>query len=178
MGLRGFFKRILPGHGEIQKHEQLSILGDILHDPNIFHLNRHSAAGGVAIGLFVAFIPLPGQMLIAALVAILLRLNLPLAVVFVWLSNPVTIPPIFYLCYRTGAFVLRETPLELKFQASFAWFSEVITNIWAPLLTGCLLLGSLSALSGYFVIRLIWRIATIRKWEERKEKNALFKKRS
>jgi uncharacterized protein len=170
MGLRRFFKRVLPEHHKFQQHEQLGVLGDILHDPNIFHLNRHSAAGGVAIGLFLAFIPIPGQMLVAALAAIYFRVNLPLAVVFVWLSNPITIPPLFFLCYKTGALMLQKTPIQLAFEPSLEWFSGIIVDIWDALLLGSLTLGGLSALTGYFVIRFIWRMAIIRKWEERKEK--------
>jgi len=175
MGLRRFFKRVLPEHHELQQHQQLGLLGDILHDPNIFHLNRHSAAGGAAIGLFLAFVPIPGQMLIAALTAIYFRVNLPLAVVFVWLSNPITIPPLFFLCYKTGALMLQKTPKQLDFDFSLEWFSEKIVDIWDELLLGSLTLGGLSALTGYFAIKLLWRLATIRKWEERKEKKRLSK---
>jgi len=173
MGLRGFFKRVLPEHHKFQQHEQLGFLGDILHDPNIFHLNRHSAAGGVAIGLFLAFLPIPGQMLLAALLAIYFRVNLPLAVVFVWLSNPITIPPLFYLSYKTGALMLQEPAKELIFQLSFEWFSEIIVDIWDELLLGSLTLGGLAALTGYFTVRLVWRMAIVRKWEERKQKKLL-----
>jgi uncharacterized protein len=173
MGLRGFFKRVLPEHHKFQQHEQLGFLGDILHDPNIFHLNRHSAAGGVAIGLFLAFLPIPGQMLLAALLAIYFRVNLPLAVVFVWLSNPITIPPLFYLSYKTGALMLQEPAKELIFQLSFEWFSEIIVDIWDELLLGSLTLGGLAALTGYFTVRLVWHMAIVRKWEERKQKKLL-----
>ena len=171
MSLRSFFKRVLPEHGKFREHRQLGLLGNILHDPNIFHLNRHSAAGGVAIGLFLAFLPAPGQMLVAAILAIYLRVNLPLAVIFVWLSNPITIPPLFYISYRTGVFLLRETPLQLTFEPTYSWFSTVIVDIWDALLLGCVVLGSLSALTGYVTLRLVWRMAIVRKWEERKEKN-------
>lgn len=170
MGLRGFFKRVLPEHHTFQQHQQLGILGDILHDPNIFHLNRHSAAGGVAIGLFLAFMPIPGQTILAALLAIYFRVNLPLAVVFVFVSNPVTIPPLFYLAYRTGALMLQETPIKLDFEFSLDWLGGVIFDIWDALLLGSFTLGGISALLGYFVIRMLWRLAIIRKWEDRKEK--------
>ncbi len=173
MALRSFFKRVLPEHRKFQQHQQLSLLGDILQDPNIFHLNRRSAAGGVAIGLFVAFMPIPGHMIIAALAAIYLRVNLPLAVVLVWLSNPLTIPPLFFLCYKTGAMLLHEPALDLHFQLTLAWLSDIIADIWEPLLLGCFSLGTLSAIAGYFAIKLLWRISTVRKWEDRKEKNRL-----
>ena len=174
MGLRGFFKRLLPEHQEIRQHQHLSLLGGLLHDPNIFHLTRHSAAGGVAIGLFLTFIPVPGQMLIAALLAIYFRANLPLAIVFVWISNPLTIPPLFYLSYKTGALILQEPALELSFEFSIDWFMSIIFEVWNALLLGALTLGSLSALAGYFLIKLLWRMTIIRKWEDRK-KNILAK---
>lgn len=170
MGLRGFFKRVLPEHHKFQQHHQLGILGDILHDPNIFHLNRHSAAGGVAIGLFLAFMPVPGQTILAALLAIYFRVNLPLAVVFVFVSNPLTIPPLFYFAYRSGAMMLQETPINLEFEFSADWLNQVIFEIWDALLLGCFTLGGLTALTGYMVMRMLWRLAIIRKWEERKEK--------
>lgn len=173
MGLRVFFKRILPEQHTFRDHQQLGFLGQILHDPNIFHLNRHSAAVGVAIGLFLAFMPIPGQVIVAAMLAIYFRVNLPLAVVFVFVTNPVTIPPLFYLAYRTGAFILQKSPIKLEFEFSMHWFGGVIFDIWDAMLLGCFLLACLSSLTGYLVIRLLWRLAVIIKWEERKEKKRL-----
>lgn len=173
MGLRGFFKRVLPEHHKFQQHKQLGLLGDILHDPNLFHLNRHSVAVGMAIGLFVAFMPTPGHMLIAAAAAIYFRANLPIAVVMVWLSNPITIPPLFFLCYKTGTLILQQQAMHLKFEPTLAWFTLVMADIWGPLLLGCVTLGGLSAVIGYFTVKLLWRMAIIRKWEERKEKKRL-----
>lgn len=176
MGLRGFFKRVLPAHHKFQQHKQLGLLGDILHDQNLFHLNRHSVATGMAIGLFVAFMPIPGHMLVAAVAAIYFRANLPLAVVLVWLSNPITIPPLFFLCYKTGTLLLQQQPLHLNFEPTLTWFNAVMADIWGPLLLGCLSLAGLSAVTGYFAVKLLWRMAIIRKWEERKEKKRLLKK--
>jgi len=168
MGLRSFFKRVLPPHHEIREHKRLQVLGDILHDPNIFHLTRYSAAGGVATGLFVAFMPIPGQMLIAAIIAIFFRVNLPLAVIFVWVSNPITIPPLFFLAYKTGATILNEPAKQIAFEFSFEWLGTVGIDIWQALLLGCLTFGTLAAITGYIIIRLLWRLAILRKWEERK----------
>lgn len=168
MPLRRFFKRVLPEHHEIREHRHLRPLGDILHDPNIFHLTRRSAAGGVATGLFVAFMPLPGQMLIAALLAIYFRFNLPLSIVFVWVSNPLTIPPLFFLAYKTGAAILNEPARQIAFEFSFNWFGEKLIDIWQPLILGCLTFSVLAASTGYIVIRLLWRLAIVRKWEARR----------
>ncbi len=168
MGLKGFFQRVLPPRQHIQSHRQLQFLGDILHDPNIFHLTRRSAAGGVATGLFVAFLPIPGQMIVSALAAILFRVNLPLAVVLVWLTNPITIPPMFFLAYETGARILQRTTHHVHFEPTLKWLATTFTQIWPSLLLGCLVLGTVSAIIGYIAVRLLWRLSVIKKMEERR----------
>ena len=87
---RKLFKRIMPPREVIQRHRFLSWMGDSLHDNNLWHINRHSAAMAVAIGLFCAFLPMPMHMALAAALAIGLHGNLPVAVTMVWVSNPLT----------------------------------------------------------------------------------------
>lgn len=66
-----------------------------------------SKAGGVALGVFIAFTPTVGiQMPIAFGLATLFGVNQPLAVAMAWLTNPVTVPPIYYFEYRVGAWLL------------------------------------------------------------------------
>ena len=169
MGLRGFFKRVLPAHHVIREHKYLRILGTLLHDPNMFHITRRSAAGGMAIGLFIAFMPLPAHMLIAAILAIYLRVNLPLAVVLVWLTNPFTIAPYLYLAYKTGSLILNVPAHPVDIELNFTWAGETLLDIWQPLLLGCLTYSTVTAVLGYGLVRWLWRFATIRKWEERKK---------
>ena len=63
-------KRLIPDHEIVRGHKHLQIFGRLLHDPNLWHLNRRSAAGAFAVGLFMAFAPVPFQMLLAAGAAI------------------------------------------------------------------------------------------------------------
>ena len=168
MALRNFFKRVLPRDHEIREHKQLRFLGKILHDPNIFHITRRSAAGGAAIGLFVAFLPIPGHMLVAAILSIIFRVNLPLAVVLVWVTNPLTFAPYLFLAYKTGAHILNVPTEPVNFQLSLTWASNTLHRIWEPLLIGCLCYSTGSSILGYVSVKWVWRIATIRKWEERK----------
>ncbi len=168
MSLRTFIKRHLPERHVFQDHRHLRFLGILLHDPNIWHLNRHSSAGGVSVGLFCAFIPLPVQVLIAAAAAILLRVNLPLAVVFAFITNPLTFTPLFFLAYTIGSSLLNVPVKNIAFEFSFLWFSETFIHIWEPLVLGCAILGTLSAAAGYTAVRLLWRLSLVRKWEERR----------
>ena len=168
MNLRSFFKRLLPEPHRIRDNRHLRYFGDLLHDPSIWHLNRRSAAGGIAIGLFCAFIPLPVHMIVAAAFAILLRVNLPLAVVLTWITNPLTFAPVFYFAYQVGSWLLHEPVLNIDFEFSIQWVQEIFVNIWEPLLLGCVILAVLSSLTGYFATILLWRILLLRQWSGRK----------
>ena len=65
---RKFFKKYLPDHESVRKHRHIARFGGFLRHPNLWHLNRHSVAGGVAVGMFSGLIPGPLQMLGAAIV--------------------------------------------------------------------------------------------------------------
>ena len=149
MSLRNLLKRVIPHPHTVREHRHLRFLPrDILHDPDIFHLTRRSTAGGVAAGLFAAFIPFPGHTLYAALLAIFFRVNLPLALLGSLVTNPLTIPPLFYLAYRIGATLLGIPPHRVGFELSPSWFRNEFIEIWEPLVLGSLLCGAVAALTG------------------------------
>lgn len=168
MSLRNFFKRYLPQKEHIHKHGGMHLFSDYLHDPNIWHLHRRSSAGGAAIGMFCAFIPLPIQTIVSAAFAILFRVNLPMAVVFSLFSNPITIPPLFFFAYQLGAMLLGLEEKHVDFSFSWEWINTTLLPIWEPLVLGCFILGAISSLLTYFIIRLVWRISAINKWENRR----------
>ena len=176
MGLKNFFKRILPEHHVIREHRNLRILGNILHDPNIFHITKHSAAGGTFLGLFWACIPIPGQMLLSAVSAIYFKVNLPLAVVLVWITNPLTIPPYIFIAYKTGAWLLNVPARVIHFEMSIHWITAELAGIWQPLLLGCTIYAVLSGTIGYLFIRGLWRLTAVLKWQARKLKQTNNKK--
>ncbi|HSD96957.1 MAG TPA: DUF2062 domain-containing protein [Sulfuricaulis sp.] len=161
-------RRYLPDAHKIRNHKHLRLFGTLLHDPNLWHLNRRSVAGAFAIGLFMAFVPMPFQMIPAAALAIFYRVNLPIAVALVWITNPATMPPIYYFCYRLGAWVL-DTPVQaVEFQISWEWFTTELVRVWKPFLTGSLLVGVICAATGYFGMHALWRWHVIREWERRR----------
>ncbi len=124
----------------------------------LWHLNRRTAPGAVALGLFVAWVPIPFQMLVAAAGALLFRVNLPLSVAMVWVSNPLTMPPLFYFAYRLGGWVLGLPPMEFVFELSWEWLHHELNHIWRPFLLGCLIMGAISSVAGYITIRLLWHM--------------------
>jgi len=163
-------QRFAPKPETLKAHPHLKIFGDILQNPNLWHLNRRSAAGAVAIGLFCAWMPIPFQMVLAAVLGMLFSVNLPISVALVWISNPVTMPPLFYAAYLLGADILDDPVVDFNFQLSFDWLEQMFETIAPSLLLGCFILGSISALSGYLLLRLLWRFKITKKWQNRKKR--------
>ena len=156
-------QRWLPDPATLKEHKHLRLFGKLLLDANLWHLNRRSAAGAFAVGLFMAWVPLPCQMLLAAC-----RVNLPLSVALVWLSNPFTMPPLFYSAYLTGCQLLGQSSQHIEIEFTWAWLVSVFETVAPPLLLGSLVLALLSSLIGYALIRTCWRISTVRQWQKRK----------
>jgi len=168
--MKKFFKRSLPHVSHVKSHPKLQFFGELLHEPNLWHLNRRSLTGGMAVGLFIAFVPFPMQMLLAAALAIAFRVNLPLSVSLVWVTNPITIPPAFYFAYKLGSILLGLSIQPVDFALSSEWLFNSLGNLWQPLLLGCFVLASFSALSGYLLINLLWRLQVSRLWQDRRKK--------
>ena len=158
---RRFLKRMMPHPDRIKGSKSLQFMGNLLHDPNLWHLNRHSVSRAMAVGLFVAFLPIPMQMAVAAAVAIVARSNLPISVSLVWLTNPVTMPPIFFAQYKVGTLLLGAPERSMPMELSFTWLMSELQHIWQPLL---LVIAGL----GYVLTLLYWRIWVSRNWQRRK----------
>ena len=174
--MRKFFRRFLPHHDTVRNHRWIKPFGGWLHHHNLWHLHRRSVAGGVAIGLFCGLIPGPFQMVSAALLAILLRVNLPVAAFTTLYTNPFTILPLYVLAYELGAWVsgarngaeIAHLPFpELHW---YDWPVELwnwLAMLGKPFLIGLPLLAVSLSVAGYFGVRVAWRAAVIWKWRAR-----------
>jgi uncharacterized protein len=165
-----FFKKYLPNHQSIRRHEHLKWIKHWIADPQLWHFNRRSVAKGTAVGLFVAIIPLPLQMLLAAIMAIIFRCNLPIAVVMTWVTNPITMVPVIYLIYKVGAFITKDVSqaqstfqqLRLEVQDPVLFWQHFqfwLTSLGKNFFIGLPVVAVGAALVGYLFIHAIWRIS-------------------
>lgn len=157
----------MPHPDSLKEHKHLQMFGKLLHKPNLWHLNRRSAPGAFAVGLFIAWVPMPFQMVAAAALAIFFNVNLPVSVALVWITNPVTMPFLFYIAYQVGAKLLGHVPQEFAFEASWQWLEASLATIGPPFLLGCAVLGALSAGIGYLIISNLWKYSVMFKWRSR-----------
>lgn len=165
---RKTLKRWMPNPQKIREMRDLRFLGSLLHDPNLFHLTRHSVSVAFFFGLFIAFLPIPFQVVLAALVAFVVRCNLPITLALVFTTNPLTAPIILIACYKFGANLLNIPARNFEFELSFQWFLSEFLLIWQPLLLGCFLASCFFGCLGYLTIQWVWRWNIVTKWEKRK----------
>lgn len=107
-------KKWLPSPSDLQKNRALGFLAPYITHPKLWYLNRHSLTRGIYVGVIAAFFPLPGQMILAALLSLIFRANIPMAMALTWLTNPVTTIPVFYGAYLLGAWLLGEPFVSIR----------------------------------------------------------------
>jgi len=160
--MKKLLKRYSPDPHEVKNHKHLGWLSKHLHDPSLWNFNRKSISKAFAVGLFFAFIPVPFQMLLAAPGAVIFSANLPLSIALVWITNPFTMAPIYYGCYKLGAWLLG-IQIETDAVMSLEYVWQVFETIWQPFLLGCLIVSIVSALLGYLGVQLIYRYRVFRR---------------
>ena len=167
--------KYLPTRQELLQSRMLKPVSHLLHMEEIWHMNRRSVSGAFFIGLFCAFLPIPSQMVVAAIIAIPARCNLPISVGLVWISNPITMPPIFYFAYRLGAWLLDMELESDSIELSINWLWDNFGVIGWPLLFGSLVCGWVAGVTGFVMTRVLWRFHIIKRWKARRERRRLKK---
>lgn len=155
--LKKFFRKLSPSPETIKQHKHLQFLGDTLHLACLWQLNRRTIPSAVAIGFFVMWLPLPFHVLLVALLVVLFRANLPVALVAVFINNPLTMGPMYYADYALGLFMLQLPAHQFKFEASIHWLTHGFLHMWKPLMAGAFSIALLSALIGYYGLHWFWR---------------------
>jgi uncharacterized protein (DUF2062 family) len=168
--VRRWLKGVLPDPRVILESRWIRVFGTLLQDPNLWHLNRRSASGGVAVGLFMMYMPPFGQVFMAAAAAIKLRVNLPIAASLVWLSNPLTIPPMFYGAYALGAWLTGQPIRTFEPEFWLDWHNWL--GVLGPLLLGCVICACLVATLGYLTVQWLWRRSLLREIARRRARYA------
>ncbi len=142
----------------------------VLRHPMYFALNRRSVTGALAIGLFISLLPVPGHTPLAVLVALLVGVNLGVAVLAAWINTPFTLLPVFYAEYRLGALLLGQPPQPWPQAVTFEWLQAQLTLLWRPLFLGALVLATVTTALVYLIANAGWRWSAARRLRRRRER--------
>lgn len=166
--IRKFFRKL------VSKKDKFDHLLEKYNLPRAyFNINRKMITRGVAIGLFWGFIPMPMQMLAVLAITPFIRFNVPLAIIIVWLSNPFTMPFMYYMEYLTGNFILGQEGIA-NMELTIDWFSTHIGDIFIPLYVGTAFYSIVISTLTYLLLNWLW-IKSVK--DEKSEKHEKRKKK-
>lgn len=168
---RRFFRKLALKRERFHDHWYLTPFDHLLHDQRLWGVRRRTIVPAFALGLFIAFQPFPGHMLAAALLALAFRINIPIAALTTFVSNPLTIGPMLIFCYKVGHLLLGLPARDISFDLSWEWLADSFIHTWQPLMLGCVLMGSLAALIGYVSLDLLWRASIADYLEKRRRRS-------
>jgi uncharacterized protein len=125
----------------------------------------HRIGLGLALGIFVGFLPIMGiQMAVVSVFALPLRGNLKAAIAGVWISNPITFLPMYFGYYKFGLLFFPSREISL------AQFSVMINKVapsgWKDLIDAMLRMLDLGAdilipmWAGSFILAFVFGIPT------------------
>ncbi len=127
----------------------------------IWKIDQFRLANGLSLGLFIAFTPtIPFQMLLCIIGAVILHVNLPIALAACWITNPVTAIPVFLAAHKLGKCVLENTAIERYTLELFSMYERTggMMRESLYLWTGSLIFALSSAVLGNFLIHIIYNI--------------------
>jgi uncharacterized protein (DUF2062 family) len=172
---RALAERLQPTVDKITAHPVVMRYFPAIADPDLWHLNRRSAARAVAIGLFCGLIPGPLQALASIAGCVLVRANFSVAIITTFYTNPFTIVPLYVLAYEYGCLffpdIERGSALAIPPYVGWSdWVPQMfawMAGLGKPLALGLLLLATTLAALGWLIVSLGWRWHTVRAWRRR-----------
>lgn len=127
-----------------------SVLKDYIIRFSLKGLSPSKIAFGIALGNFIAFIPMIGvHTVIAFGLAYIMRLNPLIVLIGTLISNPLSFPFQLFISAETGSLLLNGRFLEMKFSRNLNYLNHYIM----PILVGSLVIGIITSILSYFLIK-------------------------
>ena len=113
----------------------------------------HYLALGMAVGIFVSITPIiPLQTIVAVFLAFLVRGSKSAAALGTWLSNPLTIPVVYYANYKLGCALLGyQTTLDSIAFDSFSQLMGLGLEVTWAMIVGGVVIGAILGVAAYFI---------------------------
>ena len=155
---RRWLSRVFPSSHSLMERWPLRVFHGRLAEPKLWTLTRRGVCAGVGAGLSICFVPLPVHTLLAVLVGLTWRINIPAIFATTLLMNPLTMVPMFYAAYRVGALVVG-VPVghHFGFRLDWDWLQHGLGPVWKPFLVGCLTCSVTLGISGWLGLGFLWR---------------------
>lgn len=169
---RRLFKKLSRQRHRLRTRWIMKPFDFVFGDAVYWSLNRRSVTRAVALGCFIAFIPpfIPHTPM-AILLSIVLRVNIPVTLAAIFITNPLTMVPLYYAAYWLGCHVLGLAPVTkamLLKAGPHSWHALSAGPILKPFVLGCFILSICVAALAYVILGLSWHLALVYHFYRRK----------
>jgi uncharacterized protein len=170
-----WFHRAMPTREGMEKSRWLRPVAHRVLAPELWRFTRRSVPRGVALGMVTGILFPIAQIPLAAIAALPLRANVPVAAVTTLISNPVTTPMLWAAAYWIGRHALRFDAVvpgdPLRDAAQSSWMQWLLSDAAPSIAVGLVIITIVMAILGYVLSLFGWRIWTSRKWRSRHSRN-------
>lgn len=140
----------VPTRERMMRYKSLRPLGKMIYQDHLWACDNQSMSKAFAIGMFCAFVPLPMQMVIAAVFAVIFNANVPTAIALTWITNPLTGPLNYYLTIKLGAVFIPTTIASGSI--GLKWILDNVSSIFWPYVLGSFIVAICSGVLGYLLV--------------------------
>lgn len=165
-------KKWLLNATRLRRRQALRPLRHRIRHKALWSFNRDSVARAAALGMFFGILTPIAQILFAIIGAIALRANVVVAALTTFISNPLTIPPIYFWSYRLGIFLTGQTgdSAEAEVLAGVeeatesalevtGWFPALldwVASVGPPLAVGVVTTALGAGLAAFLLVHAVW----------------------
>ncbi len=148
-------KKALPKKGQVEGSLAYRMFGSTLLRAEFWSFDKENLARGLALGMFVAFTPTIGfQMILVCILILLYPGNMPVALAACWITNPFTAPPIYYVEYKIGVWIMSVTGFQATKYIDMGDIAQMddIYEVAGSMWIGSLFVSILVAIASYWLM--------------------------
>lgn len=169
-GLLAWLRQRVPTREQLEANRFVRPFAHRVLRSDLWRFNRRSVPRGIALGLFVGILVPFAHSAVAALTAVFVRANVPVAIAATWTSNPATWVIIFPAAYQIGKALLHLDRLtgvapisETMQQTQTDHLLQNLTGKGLEAAFGLFVMATIAAALGYLASVLLWRLWIARK---------------
>ena len=172
--LAALFQGHIPTREQLEKSRWIKPYAKHVLRSDLWRFNRRSVPRGIALGLFVGIMIPLAHFVTAALLAVFVRGNIPVALAATFIGFPAFLPVIFYAADKVGDWLLRVdamtvvAPVTQTMQATETdHLLALLTQKGPSVAFGMFVIATVLASIGYLLSSFFWRWRVGRKRAQR-----------
>lgn len=172
--LTAWFHGHIPTREQLEKSRWIKPYAKHVLRSDLWRFNRRSVPRAIALGLFVGIMIPLAHFVTAALLAVFVRANIPIALTATFIGFPAFLPVIFYAADRVGGWLLRVDAMTVVAPVSQTMqvtetdhLLAMLTQKGPTVAFGMFVIATVVASLGYLFSSFFWRWRVGRKRAQR-----------